>query len=240
MIRRLGRGLYDFPKLEADGSKVKPDALRVATLAARRSSKTVYPIDPFALWAREAGDDYGLRQPLAETGKDPRIIMFAGPNGAGKTTFAREYLPREGCCPVFVNVDLIAAGLSPFSPEQAALQAGKIMLQQLAGHVQRRESFAFETTLSGLGYARMIPQWRRLGFHVHLVFLLLPSADMAVSRVALRVLQGGHSIPEDVIRRRYEAGWRNFKTIYRKLPDTWTIIDNSGIAPVILEEGGNT
>jgi predicted ABC-type ATPase len=124
-----------------------------------------------------------------------KIIIIAGPNGAGKTTFAREFLPQEAGCPVFVNADLIAAGLSPFAPERAAIQAGRLMLEAIAQHVAQRESFAFETTLSGRGYARQIPQWQQLGYHVKLFFLSLPSADMAVQRVAERVRQGGHDIP---------------------------------------------
>ena len=109
----------------------------------------------------------------------PRIIILAGPNGAGKTTFAREFLPREAGCLVFINADLIAAGLSPFAPERAAIHAGRLMLHAIAGHLSKRESFAFETTLSGLAYATQIPQWRQSGYRVELVFLSLPSADLA-------------------------------------------------------------
>ncbi len=93
----------------------------------------------------------------------PRVIIIAGPNGAGKTTFAREFLPQEAGCPVFVNADLIAAGLSPFEPERAALQAGRLTLTAIAQHLAERESFAFETTLSGRAYARQIPLWQTLG-----------------------------------------------------------------------------
>ena len=89
-----------------------------------------------------------------------RVIIIAGPNGAGKTTFAREFLPVDAACPVFVNADLIAAGLAPFAPETAALRAGRLMLQELARHFVARESFAFETTLSGRGYLRLIGQWQ--------------------------------------------------------------------------------
>ena len=96
----------------------------------------------------------------------PKIMILAGPNGAGKTTFARQFLPQEAGCPVFVNADLIAAGLSPFAPERAAIQAARLMLEAIAQHVTKRESFAFETTLSGLGYARQIPRWRQLGYRV--------------------------------------------------------------------------
>ena len=94
----------------------------------------------------------------------PKIIIIAGPNGAGKTTFAREFLPQEAGCPVFANGDLIAAGLSPFAPERAAIQASRLTLTAIAQHVARRESFAFETTLSGKAYARQIPAWRQLGY----------------------------------------------------------------------------
>lgn len=118
------------------------------------------------------------------------IIILAGPNGAGKTTFAREYLQKEAYCPDFVNVDLIAAGLSPFNPQRAAIQAGKIMLSEIKRRVRKGESFAFETTLSGHIYARWIPEWRRGGYRVRLMFLSLPDAETAIERVAARVAQG--------------------------------------------------
>src|SRR5207237_780428 len=93
-----------------------------------------------------------------------RIIIIAGPNGAGKTTFARQFLPNEAGCPNFVNADLIAAGLSPFDPDAAAVQAGRLMLAEIRRYLQAGESFAFETTLSGKSYARQIPQWREAGY----------------------------------------------------------------------------
>jgi predicted ABC-type ATPase len=91
---------------------------------------------------------------------DQRVLIIAGPNGAGKTTFATEFLPNEGACPTFVNVDLIAAGLSPFDPNAAAVRAGRLMLSEIDRHVRRGDSFAFETTLSGRGYLRRIADWR--------------------------------------------------------------------------------
>jgi predicted ABC-type ATPase len=133
--------------------------------------------------------------------KKQKILILAGPNGAGKTTFAREFLPKEAACPRFINVDLIAEGLSPFDPEKAAFQAGRLMVQEIAACVRRGESFAFETTLSGLRYARLIPQWRKKGYFVKLIFLKLPNPDMAIARVAARVAQGGHGITKGVIRR---------------------------------------
>lgn len=170
----------------------------------------------------------------------PRSIILAGPNGAGKTTFAREFLPQEAGCPVFVNADLIAAGLSPFAPERAAIQAGRLMLQAIAQHVEKRESFAFETTLSGMGYARQIPRWRQSGYRVELFFLSLPSADMAVQRVAERVRQGGHDIPEVTIRRRFEAGKRLLVTVYQPLVDLWVLYDNAGDEPALLDWNGKS
>ncbi|HJY82153.1 MAG TPA: zeta toxin family protein [Candidatus Binatia bacterium] len=169
--------------------------------------------------------------------REQKIVIIAGPNGAGKTTFAREFLPNEAGCPVFVNVDLIAMGLSPFRPEAAAIRAGRIMLEQIQVHVKKRESFAFETTLSGLGYARMIPQWRAKGYRVKLIFLRLPTVKMAIARVRLRVRQGGHSVAESVIRRRFKTGWRNFETVYRDLVDEWVVYDNSGDEPILVSEG---
>ncbi len=164
----------------------------------------------------------------------PRVIIIAGPNGAGKTTFAREFLPNEAGCPVFVNADLIAAGLAPFAPETAALQAGRVMLQQLALHTAARVSFAFETTLSGRGYLRQIDQWQAAGYRVKLVFLQLASPEDAIARVAQRVRQGGHHIPEDVIRRRFFAGRDNFENLYVPRVDSWALYDNGGAEAVLL------
>lgn len=170
----------------------------------------------------------------------PKIIIIAGPNGAGKTTFARSFLPEEAHCPRFINADLIAAGLSPFAPEAAAIRAGRLMLEEVAACVAQSESFALESTLSGLGYLRHIEQWRAQGYRVDLYFLSLPSAEAAIARVAERVSQGGHNIPEAVIRRRFAAGKRNFDQHYKAKVDAWAVYDNSDITPVLLEWGENT
>lgn len=165
----------------------------------------------------------------------PRVIIIAGPNGAGKTTFAREFLPHEAQCPVFVNADLIAAGLAPFAPESAALQAGRLMLSELARYFQARQSFAFETTLSGRGYLRRIARWQAAGYRVELIFLRLASADEAIARVAQRVRQGGHDIPPAVIRRRFAAGLDNFLRFYAPTVDAWALYDNSAEHPQLLD-----
>ncbi len=166
-----------------------------------------------------------------------RVLIIAGPNGAGKTTLAREFLPAEGGIRIFVNADLIAAGLSPLDPDRAAIQAGRLMLQAIAGHVARGEDFAFETTLAGRGYARSIPRWQSQGYRVGLVFLSMPSAEAAIARVAARVRQGGHSIPSDVIRRRFFAGRSKFEHVYRQLVDEWALYDNAGAEPVLVDWG---
>jgi len=166
---------------------------------------------------------------------NPRIFIIAGPNGAGKTTFAKEYLPNEADCPIFVNADLIAAGLAPFDPAKAAIAAGRLMLSELKRHADNRQSFAFETTLSGSSYSRMIPDWQRSGYLVKLIFLKLNSADDAVNRVAQRVRHGGHDIPEETIRRRFTKGLVNFRDLYAPLVDSWTLYDNSEDVPVMID-----
>lgn len=166
------------------------------------------------------------------------VIIIAGPNGAGKTTFAREFLPNEAACPVFVNADLIAAGLSPFNPDLVAIAAARLMLEQIAEHTRRGESFAFETTLSGRAYVRMIREWRQQGYRVKLIFLSLASPEESIARVAQRVAQGGHFVPDELVRRRFAAGLRNFKTLYCHEMDDWFLYDNSGDEWVKIDQGG--
>jgi predicted ABC-type ATPase len=173
----------------------------------------------------------------ANSGK--KVIIIAGPNGAGKTTFARSFLPAEANVPRFINADLIAAGLAPFAPETAAIRAGRLMLEEIDLSAQRGESFAFETTLAGLSYLRRIERWRARGYRVSLFFLSLPNAEAAIARVASRVRQGGHDIPEEVIRRRFAAGLENFHRRYKLGVDDWALYDNTGTEPVMLEWDAN-
>lgn len=168
-----------------------------------------------------------------------RIIVIAGPNGAGKTTFARSFLPEEAGLPRFINADAIAAGIAAFAPETAAIRAGRLMLAEIAHCAQLGNSFAFETTLSGLGYLSHIKQWRAQGYRVSLYFLSLPNVDAAIARVAERVQQGGHDILEPVIRRRFTAGLSNFQNRYKKAVTEWALYDNGGGEPVLLEWGEN-
>jgi predicted ABC-type ATPase len=164
-----------------------------------------------------------------------KIIIIAGPNGAGKTTFARDFLPAEAQTLRFINADLIAAGLAPFNPETASLKAGRLMLEEIDECVDAGHSFAFETTLSGRVYLKKIALWQAHGYQVKLWFLSLPNEDIAVSRVAHRVQQGGHNIPEDVIRRRFKAGLANFHDRYSKAVDLWVLFDNYGMKPKLID-----
>ncbi len=164
-----------------------------------------------------------------------KIVIIAGPNGAGKTTFAREFLPNEAHCDIFINADLIAAGLSPFAPERAAIKAGRLMLQAIEETLQKQQSFAFETTLSGLGYLKHIPIWQAQGYRVKLIFLQLQNSDMAIARVKQRVQQGGHNIPETTIRRRFDAGLKNFHQYYKNSVDIWLHFDNSADTTTLID-----
>ena len=110
-------------------------------------------------------------------------------------------------------------------------------MAEIHSRVRQRRSFAFETTLSGLTYIRLIREWQRIGYKVKIVFLSLRSPDLAVARVRTRVAQGGHDVPEPVVRRRFEAGRRNFNNLYKKLADSWVLYENSGDRPTMIEAG---
>jgi predicted ABC-type ATPase len=174
-----------------------------------------------------------------KAGMPKKIIIIGGSHGAGKTVFARSFLPEEAACPRFINADLIAAGLSPFMPGEALTRAHLLMLEEIHACARRGESFAFETTLSGLGYADLIWKWQEMGYRVYLYFLSLASADIAVARVAERARQGGHDIHEEIVRRHYAAGLHNFDRYYRENADAWVVYDNSVEHPQFLEFGEN-
>lgn len=167
----------------------------------------------------------------------PRCLLIAGPNGAGKTTFAREYLPDDVRILNFVNADLIAAGLSPLKPQLAAIAAARLVLQEIGRLVDQRADFAFESTLSGVGYAAHLRRMKKTGYHIEIVYLQIASTSLAVRRIASRVRQGGHAVPTVDVRRRFSRSWENFQQIYRPLADAWTIYDNSVARPILLESG---
>jgi predicted ABC-type ATPase len=170
----------------------------------------------------------------------PNVVVLAGPNGAGKSTSAESILKGALGVDEFVNADVIARGLSGFEPERAALAAGRIMLARLRELARQRNSYAFETTLASRTFAPWLADVIRTGYQFHLVFLWLPSADMAVARVAARVRDGGHDVPEETIRRRYDAGLRNFFGLYQPMATTWGFWDNStgfGLSPIASGAG---
>jgi predicted ABC-type ATPase len=167
----------------------------------------------------------------------PRCIIIAGPNGAGKTTFAREFLAKEAGVVHFINPDLIATGLSPLRPELAALAAGRLFLRELDRLAKGKSDFAFESTLSGLTYVNRLTRWKRAGYRLQIVYLRISSPRLALRRIAARVKQGGHNVPRADVLRRFTRSLKNFESHYRLLADQWTVYDNSGIEPIVIEQG---
>lgn len=166
----------------------------------------------------------------------PNLFIIAGPNGAGKTTYARDYLPQEMRCREFVNADLIAAGLSPFAPDQVAFEAGRIMLKRLRELFARREDFSFETTLTGFGYVNFLREMKVAGYRIRLDFLWIPDLNITLNRVRQRVKKGGHNIPDEVQQRRFGKGLRLLLEHYRPHLDYWRIFDNTGMNPRLIVE----
>jgi len=169
----------------------------------------------------------------------PKVIIIAGPNGAGKTTFARNYLPNEAKTIQFVNADMIAAGISPFAPSSADVAAGKTMLTRLDVLASEGLDFALETTLSGIWLKRKIIEWQSLGFQVKLFYLRLSSSELAIERVQNRVKNGGHHIPDDVVRRRFIRSQDLLERTYKDLVDDWFVYDNDCQEARLLESKWN-
>jgi len=164
------------------------------------------------------------------TDAKPLVVVLAGPNGAGKSTSAERLLRGALAVEEFVNADTIAQGLSAYRPEEAAIAAGRVMLERLRYLAKERRDFAFETTLAGRGHARWLQKLRSSGYRTHLIFLSLPGADLAVARVVERVRQGGHDVPESVVRRRFASGLSNLFVLYRDMVDSWQVYDNADLA----------
>lgn len=168
----------------------------------------------------------------------PHLVVLAGSNGAGKSTTAPTLLNGALSVTEFVNADVIAKGLSAFEPERAAIQAGRIMLARIKHLAKSRVNFAFETTLASRSFAPWIAGLLHDGFAFSLIFLWLPAPEVAVARVAERIRNGGHSVPEHVIRRRYDAGIRNFFGLYMALAENWYFYDNSSFSgPQLIAQG---
>jgi predicted ABC-type ATPase len=166
----------------------------------------------------------------------PTCWIIAGPNGAGKTTFALEYLPQVARCSRFVNADLIAAGLSPLAPERELLAASRLFLAEIEACVRQREDFAFETTLAGRGYLKMVRRLRAEGWQVELIYLALPSLEMSRLRVAERVAHGGHNIPAADIERRFSRSLANLLNVFSAEVDACRCYLNAETVPVLVFE----
>jgi predicted ABC-type ATPase len=192
------------------------------------------------LWKRKPLPWNDLRYYCHYASMRPNVYIIAGPNGVGKTTFAREFLPNYADCKNFVNADLIAQGMSPFSPETAAFRAGRLMLKEIDLLAQRRADFGFETTLSGRSYLGLIRRLKNQDYAVHFFFLWVSGVDLALSRIKYRVSEGGHDVPEADVRRRFDRSIKNFLDLYRPLGDSWLLFDNSLGTPaaIALEEQG--
>jgi predicted ABC-type ATPase len=170
------------------------------------------------------------------TENQPIIYLIAGCNGAGKTTFAKSFLPYEGHCLNFLNADLIAQGLSPLDARAAAIKAGRLLLSEFGAYVARHETFAFESTLSGTTYVRLLLEAKRHGFKLYIHYLWLPTPVIATARVRERVKKGGHDVPEADIRRRFSRSLKHFVTDYAPLADRWAAWDAQTSPPRFLAE----
>jgi len=167
---------------------------------------------------------------------EKNLYIISGCNGAGKTTASFTILPEILNCKEFVNADEIAKGLSPFQPETVSFEAGRIMLKRLDELFDANVTFAFETTLATKSYKSKILQAQQKGYNVKLLFFWLDEVSLAVERVKTRVSEGGHNIPEDVIRRRYVAGIKNLFDIYLPVVNEAIIFDNSNGLPELIAE----
>ncbi len=165
------------------------------------------------------------------------LYIIAGPNGAGKTTASYTVLPEIFNVKEFVNADEIAKGLSPFNPDAAGLKAGRIMLNRINELLEKNQSFAFETTLSTKSYTGFVRKAQEKGYEVVLLFMALDSIELAKKRVSIRVQEGGHNIPTDVIERRYTKGLLNLFNLYIPLVDKWILLNNSGETFNVIAEG---
>lgn len=166
----------------------------------------------------------------------PNIYMIAGPNGAGKTTSALDLLPEVLECHEYVNADTIAAALSPFNPETTALKAGRLMLDRIHYLAAQKKDFAFETTGASKSFEPFLVNCKKQGYHVTVLYLWLHSTELALSRVASRVADGGHDVPAPIVHRRYYRGLKNFFRLYAPLSDEWFLYDNSNTTPSLVAQ----
>ena len=165
------------------------------------------------------------------------LYIIGGCNGAGKTTASYTIFPEILHCMEYVNADEIAKGLSPFQPENVAIEAGRLMLRRIDDLIGKRESFAFETTMASRCFVSTIKTAHAKGYNVKVIFFWLHSVELAKERVLQRVLKGGHNVDQRVIERRYHAGISNFFNLYLPLCDEWLMADNSSVRSDIIADG---
>ena len=171
--------------------------------------------------------------------KNRNVYIIAGPNGSGKTTFAKKFLPDYVKCPNFINADLIAQGLSPFSPPSAAIKAGKLVLSQIHEFANSGVDFAFESTLSGKLYVNLFRKLKIKGYKIHLFFLWIPNVGLSIARIKDRVAEGGHNVPAQDVKRRFKRSICNFFKLYKPLSDSWMLFNNAGRIPKLIAKVNN-
>ncbi len=169
-------------------------------------------------------------------GDELNCYVIAGSNGSGKSIFAEEFLPYYTYCDNFINADLIAKGISPFTPDKARIKAGRLVFSLINDFIKKKESFAFETTFSGKTYVNIIQQLKLTGYKIHIFYLWIPSVDLALQRIDDRVRQGGHLVPKVDVERRFERSISNFLNVYRQLADSILFFDNSTNIPRLIFE----
>lgn len=165
-----------------------------------------------------------------------QLFMIGGPNGSGKTTSAYMLMPELICCDEYVNADAIAASLSPFNPSSIAIKSGKLMLARICELVDGSRNFAFEATMASRSFVHLIKDCKHKGYQINLLYVWVADCELAINRVNFRVASRGHSIPPDVIKRRYYRSMSNFTNLYAPLADRWALCDNSDSVPAIIAQ----
>ncbi|MBI4925888.1 MAG: AAA family ATPase [Bdellovibrio sp.] len=167
-----------------------------------------------------------------KTFQNRTIQIVAGPNGSGKTTFAESFLQNRSS--IFINSDTIASGISPMAIEKAAIHAGRIMIEAIRGSLEKKESFSFESTLSGKTWIRMLEEARMKKYKITIYFIFLKNVSENLKRIKARVISGGHFVPKAIVLRRFPRSFYNFWNFYRNLCDHWFIFDNTETKPTLI------
>lgn len=167
-----------------------------------------------------------------------RLYILAGANGSGKSTISKVLLPSEGI--VYINPDDIARELNPNDPPSAKISAGRETLRRIDESLDKGVSFAIESTLSGAGYVAMVNRARRLGYDVTIAYVYVDSPEFCLERIRVRVLNGGHNVPADDVRRRYDRSKSNFVSLYAPLANHWMLYYNGGNDLLLVAHGNGT